>query len=135
MTSTNNTPATFDPFAIADRVLTISPIIEGKNKMTTDEIMAAYPDGLHITAVDFLKSDKAGAPDYVVINYAEDPSAWFAGGERLSTLFAAYLASDYVGGDLAVLNGYLAEHPIAVKLSKGKTKKGNRITLVEVIKP
>ena len=126
--------SSFNPYQIAEKVLTISPVIVGKNKLTTEEVLAAYPDGVHINAVDFLKSTKPDAPDYAVLNIAEDSSVWFSGGERLSTLFSAYLANDEIGGDLAVLNAYLAEHPIHVLLSKGRTKKGNPITLVEVVK-
>lgn len=135
MNTLNTIPASapaFDPRKIADRVLSLSPVIENKTKMTTDEIMNAYPGRITLTTVDFLTSPKDGKP-YAVFNIKEDPTVWFGGGERLTTLFSAYLAADAMAGDLAVLNAYLAENPIAVRLTKGRTKKGNPITLVEVL--
>lgn len=105
-----------------------SPVLEGRTKIDTDSLIARYPDEINITDFDFLTGEKG---QYVVCSFAEDPAEYFNGGTILTEIFEGFVA-DYEG-DLAKTQAEFREQGLKVRLYHGRTKKGNKVTLVEVL--
>lgn len=105
-----------------------SPVLEGRTKIDTDTLIARYPDEITITDFDFLSGE---SENYVVCTFAEDPNAYFNGGRILTDIFAGFV-EDFEG-DLAKTQEAFREQGLKVRLYHGRTKKGNKVTLVEVL--
>ena len=112
-----------------------SPVLEGRSKITTDEIIAKYPDGITINAFDFLNGKNG---KYVVCELRQDPLAFFNGGKILTEIFDSFV-KDYQADGVsfeeaqeACMKDFCTEG-LKVKLSMSRTKEGNRVTLVEVV--
>lgn len=112
-----------------------SPVLEGRAKITTDDIIAKYPNGVTINAFDFLNG-KNGR--YVVCAFRQDPGAYFNGGKILTEIFESFV-EEYASDDRTfqeAIDACMADFEkegLKVKLSMSRTKDGNRVTLVEVI--
>lgn len=112
-----------------------SPVLEGRAKITTDEIIAKYPDGITINAFDFLNG-KNGR--YVVCAFRQDPTAFFNGGKILTEIFESFVEAYQPDGvsfqeaQEECMKDFCKEC-LKVKLSMSRTKDGNRVTLVEVV--
>lgn len=105
-----------------------SPVLEGRTKIDTDSLIARYPNEITITDFDFLSGENE---PYVVCTFAEDPGAYFNGGRILTEIFAGFV--DGYDGDLAKTQAEFREQGLKVRLYHGRTKKGNKVTLVEVL--
>lgn len=112
-----------------------SPVLEGRAKISTDDIIAKYPDGVTINAFDFL-TGKNGR--YVVCAFRQDPGAYFNGGKILTEIFESFV-EEYAADDRTfqeAIDACMADFALEglkVKLSMSRTKDGNRVTLVDVI--
>lgn len=112
-----------------------SPVLEGRAKITTDDIIAKYPNGVTINAFDFLNG-KNGR--YVVCAFRQDPMCYFNGGKILTEIFESFVEEYQAEGvtfqdALDVCMRDFEKEGLKVKLSMSRTKEGNRVTLVEVI--
>lgn len=112
-----------------------SPVLTGRTKMTTDEIIARFPDGVTINGFDFLNGKNG---PYVVCCFRQDPLAFFNGGKILTEIFESFVM-EYKQDDMTFEDAQAAcmldfeKEGLKVKLSNGRTKDGNRVTLVDVI--
>lgn len=112
-----------------------SPVLSERTKISTDELMAKYPNGVTINGFDFL-SGKNGR--YVVCAFRENPGLFFNGGKILTEIFESFV-DEYKTEDNSFADAYdacskdFATECLKVKLSSGRTKDGNRVTLVEVL--
>lgn len=107
-----------------------SELMKDRTKVDTDEL---YGEEITITGFDFLTStDRSGeTKDFAVCTYAEDPKAFFFAGTVLTKICKAW-AADY--DSAAEASEALAEDGgVVIKMSKGKTKKGNTITNVDIL--
>lgn len=100
-------------------------IMDGREPMKTDEIIAKYPEGICISAI--AKNTYNGST-YPVFNFAEEPSKYFSGGTALSK-WVDGLIEDY-DGNLAELNSDIKKEYLKIKLVKTRTKKGYNFTKV-----
>lgn len=109
-----------------------SPVLENREKMSTDEIIARYPQGVTIIDFDFLNG-KQGR--YVVCAFKESPQNYFNGGKILTDIFEEFLTeySEMVNPLEACRKDFSDEGGLKVKLSHGRTKDGNNVTLVDII--
>lgn len=112
-----------------------SPVLAGREKIETDAVIALYPDGITITQFDFLNGKNG---KYVVCTFAEDASKFFNGGKILTDIFESFVdhfktpENTYAEALELCQNDFNGEF-LKVKLSRGRTKDGNRITKVEVL--
>lgn len=113
---------------IAKASVQASEVITNHNKVTTQDIQARYPAGIHITAVDILNGKKG---DYAVINFREDQNAWYGCGEILTNIVKSWIAA--FEGDISAVNDALKTDSVHVVLGTKRTKNGNDLTTVEVI--
>lgn len=112
-----------------------SPVLSERTKISTDELIAKYPNGVTINAFDFL-SGKNGR--YAVCAFRENPGLFFNGGKILTDIFESFV-DEYKTDENSFADAYeacsrdFATECLKVKLSSGRTKDGNRVTLVEVL--
>lgn len=116
--------------AIAKEATSLSEIMKGKNKVDVDEL---YGEEITITGFDFLTmTDKSGEQkEFAVCTYAEDPKAFFFAGTVLTKICKAWV-SDF-GSPEEASEALDADGGVVIKMDKGKTKNGNKITTVEIL--
>lgn len=117
--------------SLAKRQTTLSEVMTDRNKISTDEVIEKYPDGITIIAFDYIQSKKSKGK-YPVFNFIEDPTVFCNGGTVLDRIFTDFVNA--MDGDVdAASNELRRQGGLQVKLSKGETKNGDDLTLVEVI--
>lgn len=116
---------------MAKRQTTLSEVMTDRDKIKTEDIIEKYPDGITITAFDYIQSKKSKGK-YPVFNFAEDPTVFCNGGTVLDRIFTDFVNA--MDGDVKAASDELRRQGgLQVKLSKGETKNGDELTLVEVI--
>jgi len=114
--------------AIAKKALGGGSATTGLDKITVDEIIAQYPDGITLTGANIVKM---GDVTFPVFTFTEEPKRYFSGGKALREMVDAWLeASD---GDLREVNDWLKANPMKIRMSKVRTKSGNMFTQVETV--
>ena len=116
---------------MAKRQTTLSEVMTDRDKVSTDKLIEKYPDGVTIIAFDYVQSKKSKGK-YPVFNIAEDPTVFCNGGTVLNRIFTDFVNA--MDGDVKAASDELRRQGgLQVKLSKGTTKAGDELTLVEVI--
>jgi hypothetical protein len=118
---------------LAIEATSLSELMNGRTKVDTNDIIAKYPDGITITAVDMVEYEKDGNPvEYPLFLFSENEGAFYAGGVVLKKIAKAW-ASKY-DNDYAAMSKALAEEGgVKIKLSIGRAKTGNTITNVDIL--
>lgn len=116
--------------AMAKEAVSLSEIMKGRTKIDVDEL---YGQEITITGFDIMSmTDKSGEQkEFAVCTYAEDDGAFFFGGTVLTKICKNWL-TDY-DSPAEASEALAAEGGVAIVMSKGKTKNGNKITNVEII--
>jgi len=117
----------------AQEMTSKSPLLNGKTKYSTDEMIKAYPDGFTIIAFDLIEGNNAKGEEvsYPIFNIAENETVVYFGGTVLKKICQGWL--DMFDGDIEEANNELKKDGVKVKLSVGRTKKGNNIVNVEIL--
>lgn len=116
---------------MAKRQTTLSEVMVDREKISTDDLIAKYPDGVTIVAFDYIRSKKSKGK-YPVFNIAEDATVFCNGGTVLDHIFHDFVEA--MDGDVKAASDELRRQGgLQVILYKGKTKSGDKLTLVEVI--
>lgn len=115
---------------LARKATTLSELMENREKISTNEVIKNFPDGITLNAIDVIKTSDV---EYPVFTFSEDSNRFYCGGIVLSKIVDAWL--EEYNRDLGMLNHDLAETGgVKVKLTESKTRDGkNNITQVEVI--
>lgn len=117
-------------YEIAEQAIGNSPIITGREKITTEDIIKNYPNGITLTAFDIIPNGNDG---YAVFTFAEAPTKFLNGGTLLSKM--AFQWVEAFAGNIEDASAELtACGGIRVRLSTKRTKRGNTITAVEIVK-
>lgn len=122
---------------IALDATTISELMNGRDKMDTEELIKKYPDGVTIDFIDNVNmSQEDGEAENVWIFVTEEqPNKFTFGGFVLAKIFNNILAEfegDY-GAMIEEYNSSLKEDKLRVKLERAKTKTKREITKVTVL--
>lgn len=116
---------------LAKRQTTLSEVMLDREKVTTEELMEKYPDGVTIIAFDYINSRKSKGK-YPVFNIEEDPTVFCNGGTIIGRIFKDFI--DACDGDVKAASDELRRQGgLAVKFGKGQTKAGDEVTTVEVL--
>lgn len=124
----------FDFRKSAQSTTTLSPLMEGRLKVSMEDIMKRYPDGVTVNRFDFISYEdaKKGQVTYPVLTIAEDDSVCFFGGYILTRICNEWTSG--FDGDVEATSAALAENGgVKMKFKAGKTKGGNSVTTVEII--
>lgn len=117
--------------SMAKRQTTLSEVMDDREKITTQEVIEKYPDGITIVAFDYIQSKKSKGK-YPVFNFSEDMTVFCNGGTVLDRIFTDFVNA--MDGDVAAASNELRRQGgLQVKLSNGKTKAGDDLVMVEVI--
>ena len=114
---------------LARKATTLSELMENREKISTEDVIKNFSDGITINAVDVIKTSTA---TYPVFTFAEDKKMFYCGGIVLTKIVNMWL--EEYNGDLGMLNHDLAESGgVKVKLVESKTKDKKNVTTVEVM--
>lgn len=109
---------------IARKATTLSPIMEGKERLTVDDVISLYPDYITINGFDIISS---GAESYPVLTFAEDSSKFVFGGAIMNNICHDW--AELCEGDVEEASKQLnLAGGCKIKFEKGKTKAGNNLT-------
>lgn len=119
---------------LARKATILSPLMNNRDKISTDEVIKNYPDGITVTEFDVVTTpDKNGNNNtYPVVTFAENDSVFLYGGKALMDIVALWL-SHFEGDVESTSNALKAAGGVKLKLSASRTKAGNNFTSIEVI--
>ena len=122
---------------IALDATTMSELMNGREKMDTEELIKKYPDGVTIDFIDNVRmSQEDGEDENVWIFVTEEqPDKFTFGGFVLAKIFNNIL-SEFEGDYAEMIETYnsaLKEDKLRVKLERAKTKTKREITKVTVL--
>ena len=115
---------------------TMSELMNGRDKMDTEELIKKYPDGITIDFIDNVNMQQEDGEENVWIFVTEEqPNKFTFAGFVLAKIFNNILAE--FEGDYAEMiktyNSALKEDKLRVKLERAKTKSKREITKVTVL--
>ena len=117
---------------IARKECVLSAIMDGKTKISTEDVIKKYPNGITITGFDVISLDNGEVNSaFPVLIFKENPAECFFGGALLTKIVAEWVA---VCGDVESASNELAESGgVRIKMTAGKTKAGKNITKIDII--
>ena len=121
---------------IALDATTMSELMNGRDKMDTEELIKKYPNGVTIDFIDNVNMQQEDGEENVWIFVTEEqPNKFTFAGFVLAKIFNNIL--DEFEGDYAKMietyNSALKEDKLRVKLERAKTKSKREITKVMVL--
>jgi hypothetical protein len=121
---------------IALDATTMSELMNGRDKMDTEELIKKYPNGVTIDFIDNVNMQQEDGEENVWIFVTEEqPNKFTFAGFVLAKIFNNIL--DEFEGDYAEMiemyNSALKEDKLRVKLERAKTKSKREITKVTVL--
>lgn len=121
---------------IALDATTMSELMNGRDKMDTEELIKKYPDGVTIDFIDNVNMQQEDGEENVWIFITEEqPNKFTFAGFVLAKIFNNILSK--FEGDYAEMietyNSALKEDKLRVKLERAKTKTKREITKVTVL--
>lgn len=121
---------------IALDATTMSELMNGRDKMDTEELIKKYPEGVTIDFIDNVNMQQEDGEENVWIFVTEEqPNKFTFAGFVLAKIFNNILAEfegDYVE-TIKTYNSALKEDKLRVKLERAKTKSKREITKVTVL--
>lgn len=122
--------------AAAKEITSGSPVIAGLEKLTTDLLIAAYPNGITVTGADLLNAvdqNTGEEKQYCVITFAEDPSKYVPGGQQLTEIVKKWFDLSGAPDGMQLSAALRQEGGVKIKLEKSRTQSGRSFTKVSVI--
>lgn len=121
---------------IALDATTMSELMNGRDKMDTEELIKKYPDGVTIDFIDNVNMQQEDGEENVWIFVTEEqPDKFTFAGFVLAKIFNNIL-SEFEGDYAEMIETYnsaLKEDKLRVKLERAKTKTKREITKVTVL--
>lgn len=115
--------------AQAQKATELSPLMEGREKVTTSDLIADHPDGVTLIAFDMLNINGNTFP---VFRIAEDERVYYFGGAVLTKIALGWV--ELYDGDITSASEDLeSSGGVKVLLEENKTKAGRNITTVKVV--
>jgi hypothetical protein len=113
---------------IARKATSLSPLMEGRTKISMREIIERYPDGVTVTAFDMLGS---GADAYPVFIFAEDPTVFAFGGAVMGSIVGAWI-QQFGGSVEDASDGLASAGGVRMVFEHSTTKTGRSLTSVRI---
>lgn len=113
--------------AAAQKATVLSPLMENREKLDTDNIVK---QDLTIVAVDWVQQNSG--VEYPCIIFKEYPDGYYCGGIILKKIVAEWVGS--FSGNIDGLNAELENSGgVKIRLTNGKTKTNNNLVKVEIL--
>ena len=118
---------------IAKEELTLSPLMGGRTKLDSEELMKKYPDGVKVIGFDSVTMwDENSHAEKIVPVFATNNNEFFFGGTVAAKVASAWSAA--YDGDVEAASADLEKSGgVAMRFFRRKTKKGNNLTAVEIL--
>lgn len=119
---------------IGKKAVANSPVREGREVISTEEILDKYPDGITITQFDVLsKRNGSEMVNFPTFAFAEDSTKYYNGGMSLKKVVDGWLA--HFDGDIDAANAALkASGGCRIKLMPmRRTDGGNNFVPIEIL--
>lgn len=119
---------------LAKRATVLSPVMTDREKVSTEDIIKKYPNGITITEFDIVTTpDKDGNNmTYPVLAFKEDETKFLYGGKALMDIVAVWLS--HFEGDIESTSSALkAAGGVKIQLEPARTKSGRNFTRVNII--
>lgn len=119
---------------IGKKAVANSPVREGREVISTEEILDKYPDGITITQFDVLsKRNGSEMVNFPTFAFAEDNTKYYNGGMSLKKVVDGWLA--HFDGDIDAANAALkASGGCRIKLMPmRRTDGGNNFVPIEIL--
>lgn len=114
---------------IAQETTSLSPLMQGRDKIQMEELMKEFPNGVTVMEFDMVESDTGAYPVFTI---AENPHVFACGGRILANICLAW-TKDYHGDIEAASNELKAAGGVKMRFYAGRTKTGNNLTKVEIL--
>ena len=116
--------------SIAKHATTQSQLMVDKDAYKQKDLIAEHPDGVTITAFDYIRNKKGER--YPIFTIAEEPDKFVNGGTVINSIFSEFV--EYYKGDVEAASRELAhEGGLKCKFYWGTNKSGDDTVLVEVL--
>lgn len=115
--------------SLAVEATTLSHLMEGREKIATEDVITVYPNGITILEFDTVNM---GEDNYYICTFAEDTGKFLNTGAVLGKIFDKYVQA-YNGSINDASDALKAYGGLKVKLGKGRTRGGNSITTVTIL--
>lgn len=118
---------------LAKRATTLSVIMTDREKLSTEDVINLYPDGITVTEFDVVTTlDANGAPStYPVLAFKEDDTKFIYGGKAIMDIVTLWLS--HFEGDVETTSKALkSSGGVKMRLEAAKTKQGRNFTRVIV---
>ena len=123
--------------AAAKKVTGGSEVIDGREKIENDLLIAAYPNGITIIGADLINStdqDTGEGKQFCVYTFAEDPTKYASGGQQLTEMVKEWFSMTGAKDGVELSAALKAEGGVKVKLEKVNTQTaGRKFTKVTVL--
>lgn len=113
----------------AKKAIERSRVITGREKISTDDVIKNYPNGVCVDEFEILTGETG--KDYVVL-HIKGTNNYFNGGS-IALKIARGWVEDFEGDEETASAELTKEGGVTFKLSRATTKKGNNITLFDPI--
>ena len=113
---------------LAKSATAMNAIMDGREKISVDDIIKFYPNGLTLNCVAMINNPDGN--DYPAFTYIEDDTKFFTGGTALTKIVSSWLADL---GDIETVNSELTAEPVKVKLTKIKTRSGRNFVKADIV--
>ena len=114
---------------IAEKATSLSPLMNGREKIDIDEIISYYPYGITITEFDIITT---GVDTFPVFLFEEDNTKFGFGGIVLHQIIDSWV-QEFEGDIEATSKALKADGGVKMKFKKSRTKTGNNVTLIEIL--
>ena len=113
---------------VAVQATTTSKLMENRTRISTDEILTKYPEGVTITGFDFMNGSDGRYP---VCIFAENENECFFGGSALTEICEQWMTGyDTTESCSAAL---ASEGGVKIKMVKTRTKNNRTFVKPEVV--
>lgn len=121
--------AKFDFREVAIAETSLSPLMDGKERIGMDDLISEYPTGVTVTGFDMLNGEKG---EYAVCVFSEDENKFFFAGSILTKIVKKWIQA--FDGDIDNASHTLADNGgVKMRFKHGRTKRGQQLTLVDIL--
>ena len=107
----------------------LSTLQTDREKISTEELISSFPDGITVNAFDFATVQNK---TFAVVTFKEDDTKYYNGGTVLTKMCIAW-AAGFAGDPETAATALAKARGVKLKFEESKTKSGNNVTTITVV--